>query len=167
MENDGAMRTSPVLAPPAVAAPAARLSLEPTRSRQRMLDGAWWPRSYDSEKELSALLAALLASAVSVTRIGLKRGAWDSEPQSVAFDGHVARLYWHGPQDIHAISVTVDGLRRLDILLVPPAPSFTETLTALSTGRDETTCPRPDQPTAPRITTLETPWRSTRSQDRR
>jgi hypothetical protein len=111
-----------------------------------MLDGAWWPRSYDAETELCALVVALNAGAVSVTRIGLNRGAWDCAPQTVAVDGRVVRLYWYGPQDIHAISVTADGRRRLDILVVPPAATAAQARAAMPTGRGDASGPWPDRP---------------------
>ncbi len=117
----------------------ARLSLVPIRARQRMLDGAWWPRSYDAESEMSALIAALYAGMKPVTRIGVRRGLWLTTPPTLTVDGHAVRLDWHGPQDIHAISVTADGPRRLDILLVPPGATSAAAETAMSTGRDITT----------------------------
>ncbi len=117
----------------------ARLSLVPTRARQRMLDGAWWPRSYESEPELSALIMAMNAGTDSVTRIGLRRGAWLSAPALLTVNGRVVRLDWHGPQDIYSISVTTDGPRRLDILLVPPSATSATVRTAMSTTRDSTT----------------------------
>jgi len=138
MENNGVMRTPPLPAPLALTPPVARLSLEPTRARQRMLDGAWWPRSYDSEIEISALIVGLMAGAVAVTRIGLNLGAWKGAPPTLTVDGCAVRLYWHGPQDIHAISVTADGRRRLDILVVPPDATFAEARAAMPTARDET-----------------------------
>jgi hypothetical protein len=137
MENNGAMMTPRLPAQTALTPPAARLSLEPTRSRQRMLDGAWWPRSYDSETELSALIAALCSGAVAVARIGINRGAWESAPVTVSVDSRVVRIYWHGPQDIHAISVNADGGRRLDILVVPPDATMAEARAAMPTARFE------------------------------
>ncbi|MFB9319449.1 DUF5994 family protein [Cryptosporangium minutisporangium] len=101
----------------------ARLHLDPKLSGRGMLDGGWWPYSTDPLAELPALITALDARVGTVYRIVLNEKHWQSTPRRITVSGHTVRLGWHGPTDVHEISVSGAGRDRLDLLVVPPDTS--------------------------------------------
>ncbi|MFB7667784.1 DUF5994 family protein [Kitasatospora sp. NPDC056138] len=68
------------------------LRLETTRSRERVLDGAWWPRSRDVGAELPGLGRALTGHIGAVTGVGLDAEAWDDVPARLVVDGRSVRI---------------------------------------------------------------------------
>ncbi|WP_418958198.1 DUF5994 family protein [Streptomyces tritici] len=70
----------------------ALLRLETTRSRQGVLDGAWWPRTREVERELPALVSVLTEHLGPITRVGLDASAWDAIPTRLVVDERVVHL---------------------------------------------------------------------------
>jgi hypothetical protein len=101
-----------------------------------MLDGAWWPRSNDSVRELTSLIGALTEETGRVFRISLNHASWDSYPRRISAGGHMVKLGWYGPRDVHAISISGDYTRPLDLLMVPPAADAEAAEAAMATASD-------------------------------
>lgn len=118
--------------------PPVRIILEPSESRRGMLDGAWWPRSRDPVRELEALIGALTSQLGRVYRVGLNHGTWDSHPRSVTAGGHVVKLGWYGPKDLHAIRVHGAYPQPLDLLVIPPEAASEAAEAAMATASDAT-----------------------------
>jgi hypothetical protein len=118
------------------AEPQARLSLERNGSRLGMLDGAWWPRSRDTARELAPLISALTDETGIVYRVGLNHATWDSHPRRIIVGGHIVKLGWYGPSDAHAIRVFGDRRHHLDLLLVPPEADADSAAAAMVTASD-------------------------------
>jgi Family of unknown function (DUF5994) len=100
-----------------------RLALAATPAGRGVLDGGWWPRSWDPEAELPGLIAALQERYGSIRNIMLNRAAWDSHLRRLTVNSHVLRLGWFttlGPALM--IAVTDDG-DQLELLVVPPSAS--------------------------------------------
>ncbi|MEU7605007.1 DUF5994 family protein [Streptomyces sp. NPDC040724] len=98
---------------------AALLRLETTRSRQGLLDGAWWPRSRDVTIELPALITALTAHLGPITRVGLDTAAWQDVPTRLVIDGQVVHLD-ADPVGDDTVLVTRGHNDHFALLVVPP-----------------------------------------------
>lgn len=113
-----------------------RLTLDPALSGKGMLDGGWWPHSTDPLVELPVLIAALNSHVGTVFRITLNQATWQSTPRRIAVAGHTVRLGWHGPRDIHELSVSGAGRDRLDLLVVPPDTAHEQAYAAMETAAE-------------------------------
>jgi len=83
-------------------------------------DGAWWPRSHDLAAELPELVAALDTLGVRVARFTYPEQAWTPIERKVAVSGRTVRTGAFRSMDPALVSLTTDGDRRLDLLVVPP-----------------------------------------------
>jgi hypothetical protein len=97
----------------------ALLRLETTRSRQGVLDGAWWPRSRDIGAELPALVRALTEHLGPVTRVGLDATAWEALPTRLVIDGRVVHIDSF-PVGDDTVLVTRGDQDHFSLLVVPP-----------------------------------------------
>ncbi|MFD8144568.1 DUF5994 family protein, partial [Streptomyces sp. NPDC059708] len=88
--------TPPLLLPDAihqaVKPGTALLRLETTRSREGLLDGAWWPRTREIETELPALISVLTGHLGPITRVGVDASAWNGVPTRLVVDDRVVHL---------------------------------------------------------------------------
>jgi hypothetical protein len=83
-------------------------------------DGAWWPRSWDLSAELPELVAALGTLGVRVERFTYPVDVWGEVERKVPVAGRTVRTGAFRSMDPQLVSLTVDGDRRLDLLVVPP-----------------------------------------------
>ena len=83
-------------------------------------DGAWWPRSWDLAAELPELVAALATLGVRVERFTYPAEVWPPVDRKVDVAGRMVRAGAFRNMDPQLVSLTVDGDRRLDLLVVPP-----------------------------------------------
>ena len=99
-----------------------RVRLRPEGSKADVaFDGAWWPRSRLLSVELPELVAALGILGVRVERFTYAVEAWDEPPaRKVPVAGRSVRTGGFRSMDQTLVSLTVDGDRRLDLLVVPP-----------------------------------------------
>ena len=97
----------------------ALLRMETTGSRQSLLDGAWWPRSRDVERELPSLLTALTEYLGPVTRVGLDASAWNAIPTRLVVDGRVVHLDSF-PVGDDTVLVTRGDNDHFSLMVVPP-----------------------------------------------
>lgn len=70
----------------------ALLRLETTHVRDKILDGAWWPRSRDISAELPGLITALTEHLGPVTRVGLDSSAWEELPTRLIIGDRVVHI---------------------------------------------------------------------------
>ncbi|WP_345035701.1 DUF5994 family protein [Streptomyces sannanensis] len=104
--------------------PPARLSLTPASPVPGRLDGAWWPRSRDLSRELTALAAALDSAWGRITRVAVNPAHWPVIPRKVPVDGHTIHVGWFADeQDPHQIIILSYTFGRLDLLVIPPETS--------------------------------------------
>lgn len=98
-----------------------RLSLKPEGSPSGLLDGAWWPRSRDLNRELPALTAALAPRWGRITRITVNPRHWPVVPRKVPVAGRVVKVGWFTTeQDPHKLLLLFRGAGRGDLLVIPP-----------------------------------------------
>ncbi|MFV2121281.1 DUF5994 family protein, partial [Streptomyces sp. Act-28] len=104
---------------PAVEPGTAILRLETTRSRQGVLDGAWWPRSRDIGEELPALVRALAEHLGPISRVGLDAAAWDGLPVRLVVDDRVVHIDSF-PVGDDTVLITRGDRDHFSLLVVPP-----------------------------------------------
>jgi hypothetical protein len=97
-----------------------RLVLAPARGQRAVLDGGWWPRSWDPEAELPGLVLALSARYGTIRQLMLNSVTWDSRFSRLAVGDGVVRVGWFNSVDpAVAIATTYTG-DQIDLLVVPP-----------------------------------------------
>jgi hypothetical protein len=99
-----------------------RLSLAPTRARA-VLDGGWWPRSWDPVAELPGLILALAEQHGRIRHIMLNGRAWESRFRRLAVGADVVRIGWFDTLDPAVLVATTGRDDQLDLLVVPPGTS--------------------------------------------
>ncbi|MET9380129.1 DUF5994 family protein [Streptomyces sp. NPDC002928] len=97
----------------------ALLRLETTKSREGVLDGAWWPRSRDIGAELPALLSALTEHLGPVTRVGLDTAAWEGLPTRIVVDDRVVHIDSF-PVGDGTVLITRGDRDVFSLLVIPP-----------------------------------------------
>jgi hypothetical protein len=115
-----------------------RLALAPTRADQAVLDGGWWPRSWDPVAELPGLVLALTNRYGSVRQIMLTGTAWDSRFRRLAVGTGVVRMGWFTTMDRALLIATTDRGDQIDLLVVPPETAATAAEQAMATAADPT-----------------------------
>ncbi|MEW9517730.1 DUF5994 family protein [Streptomyces tubercidicus] len=97
----------------------ALLRLETTRSREGILDGAWWPRSRDIGAELPSLISALTEHLGPVLRVGLDTHAWEELPTRLIIDDRVVHIDSF-PVGDDTVLITRGEQDYFSLLVVPP-----------------------------------------------
>jgi hypothetical protein len=100
----------------------ARLALLPPGSGPRLVDGAWWPRSYDLGRELPGLLTALEKRWPRITRVTVDRSTWRARSGVLVLGDR--ELHISGSESgpgTHTICLLSYGVGRCDLLVIPPA----------------------------------------------
>jgi hypothetical protein len=107
-------------------------------------DGAWWPRSLDLAAELPELVAALATLNVRVERFTYPVDVWQPVDRKVVVAGRTVRTGAFRSMDQQLVSLTVDGDRRLDLLVVPPEADALTGVRALRMAglREDTSSPQ-------------------------
>ncbi|MEU7872449.1 DUF5994 family protein [Dactylosporangium sp. NPDC049140] len=113
-----------------------RLVLAPARVRRAVLDGGWWPRSWDPIAEVPGLVVALAARYGPIRQLILNRGSWDAEFRRLAVDGRVVRAGWFTTADPAVLIATTDRGDQIDLLVVPPDTAVAVAESAMAAAAD-------------------------------
>ncbi|WP_309053002.1 DUF5994 family protein [Streptomyces sp.] len=118
----------------------ALLRLETTHSRQTLLDGAWWPRTRDVEREIPPLVTALTAYLGPVTRVGLDTSAWNGIPPRLVIEDRVVHLDSFAIGD-GTVLITRGDNDHFALMVVPPdtAPEAARAAMARAVDADNVT----------------------------
>jgi hypothetical protein len=101
--------------------PSPRLVLAPVRAGRAVLDGGWWPRSWDPVAELPGLVLALSERYGTIRQLMLNNATWSSRFQRLTAGAGVVRAGWFASVDPAVlIATTYDG-EQIDLLVVPPS----------------------------------------------
>ncbi|MCX5377385.1 DUF5994 family protein [Streptomyces sp. NBC_00091] len=123
MADSDTPHTPPLLLPDAihqaVKPGTALLRLETTRSREGLLDGAWWPRTRDIETELPALISTLIGHLGPIARVGVDAAAWNGLPTRLVIDDQVVHLD-SDPVGDDTVLITRGDNDHFALLVVPP-----------------------------------------------
>lgn len=115
-----------------------RLLLATTRAGQAILDGGWWPRSWDPVAELPGLVVALAARYGPIRYVMLNSVTWDSRFRKLAVADAVVRMGWFTSVDPALLIATTDRGDQLDLLVVPPQTAAATAERAMTTAADPT-----------------------------
>ncbi|KMS70312.1 hypothetical protein ACM01_31935 [Streptomyces viridochromogenes] len=101
--------------------PVLRLRLAARSGMPRLIDGAWWPRSYDLPAELPRLLAGLPRTWGHITSVTVNGATWSAVPGRMLVSNQVVRLRRTVAASApHTILLLAPGRGRWDLLVVPP-----------------------------------------------
>jgi hypothetical protein len=112
------IRRAPIIAAAPPSTP--RLVLTPARAGHAVLDGGWWPRSWDPVAELPGLVLALSDRYGPIRQLMLNSVAWGGGFRRLAVGTAVVRMGWFASLDPAILIATTNGGDQLDILVVPP-----------------------------------------------
>jgi hypothetical protein len=114
----------------------ARLHLVPVRAGQAVLDGGWWPRSWDPVAELPGLILALDARFGPIRQMSLNGDAWDCRFRRLAVGVRVVQMGWFTSLDPALLIATTDRGDQIDLLVVPPGTAETAARAAMARAAD-------------------------------
>lgn len=124
---------------------APRLALAPTRAGQAILDGGWWPRSWDPVAELPGLVLALSDRHGQIRHLTLNSATWDSWFRRLAVGTAVVRTGWFAGLDPALLIAITDTGHQLNLLVVPPQTTAEDANRAMTAAADPAdTRPAPD-----------------------
>jgi hypothetical protein len=136
---DSTTQRRTVIAPTSPSAP--RLLLASGRASHAVLDGGWWPHSWDPVAELPGLVLALSARYGPIRQVMLNGGTWDGRFRRLAVGADVVRMGWFASVDPAVLIATTDSGEQVDLLVVPPAtvPAAAERAMAIAADPDNGT----------------------------
>jgi Family of unknown function (DUF5994) len=111
-----------------------RLVLPPTSADHAVLDGGWWPRSWDPVAELPGLVLALAARFGPIRQLMLSSTAWDSRFRRLAVGAGVVRMGWFTSMDPALLIATTYRGEQIDLLVVPPQTTAPAAEQAMATA---------------------------------
>jgi hypothetical protein len=97
-----------------------RLMLAPARVGRAVLDGGWWPRSWDPVAELPGLILALCERYGPIRQVMLNSDTWDARFGRLAVGTLVVRMGWYASLDPALAIATTAHRDQVDLLVVPP-----------------------------------------------
>lgn len=100
-----------------------RLVLAPTRAGRAVLDGGWWPRSWDPVVELPGLVVALSGHYGPIRQLMLNRAAWGGGFRRLTVGTRTVRMGWFSSLDPALAIATTEQGDQVDLLVVPPRTS--------------------------------------------
>ena len=115
-----------------------RLVRAPARVGRAVLDGGWWPRSWDPAAEIPGLVLALGDRYGSIRNLMLNSDVWDGRMRRLAVDSRVIRIGWYASLDPALAIATTDRGDQLDLLVVPPQTSETAAWDLMARAADAT-----------------------------
>jgi len=113
-----------------------RLHLAPVRAGHAVLDGGWWPRSWDPVAELPGLILDLDASFGPIRQVLLNIDAWDRRFRRLAVGSRVVRMGWFTSLDPALLIATTERGDQIDLLVVPPGTARATARAAMARAAD-------------------------------
>lgn len=115
---------------------APRLVLAPVRADRAVLDGGWWPRSWDAVAELPGVVLALSARYGTIRQLMLNNVVWTGHFKRLPVGDGVVRAGWFANIDpAMLIATTYDG-DQIDLLVVPPSTATGPAESAMARAAD-------------------------------
>lgn len=90
------------------------------RRVNRVLDGAWWPRSWDAEAELAGLVQALSERYGRIRHVLLNGATWTGHVRRLPATDGVVRVGWFASMSAALMVAITDTDDQIDLLVVPP-----------------------------------------------
>jgi hypothetical protein len=97
------------------------------------VDGAWWPRSTNLEREIPGMLAALADRIHVVDRVSYDLAAWDPATRRLSVGNRAVRLDgFRGRRPSDTVNIVGVDRAVVTLLVVPPATEADEAAAILS-----------------------------------
>src|SRR6266545_1661388 len=106
------------------------------RAGRAVLDGGWWPRSWDPVAELPGLILALDGRFGPIRQVLLNSGAWDHRFRRLAVGARVVRMGWFTSLDPALLIATTQRGDQLDLLVIPPGTAEAAARAAMARAAD-------------------------------
>lgn len=129
--------TRPTATIPVPAPSVPRLVLALAHDRA-VLDGGWWPRSWDPATELPGLVLALSERHGRIRHLMLNIHTWESRIRRLTVGPDVIRIGWFDTLDPNLLVATTGRDRQVDLLVVPPVTPSAVAEWAMATAADPT-----------------------------
>jgi len=113
-----------------------RLLLSAARAGRTVLDGGWWPRSWDPVAELPGLVLALADRFGPIRQVLLNNLTWEGRFRRLAVGAEVVRMGWFASLDPAVLVAIADRGGQIDLLVVPPLTSPVAAERAMSAAAD-------------------------------
>lgn len=120
----------------AASPPAPRLMLATERASRSVLDGGWWPRSWDPSAEVPGLVVALSAKYGRIRQMMLSSSFWEGRFRRLVVGEVVVRLGWFASMDPALLIAITDAGDQIDLLVVPPSTTQPTAEQAMRTAAD-------------------------------
>jgi Family of unknown function (DUF5994) len=126
----------PIICPAGAAlSPNVRFVFGATRVN-RVLDGGWWPRSWDAEAELPGLVQALSERYGRIRHILLNGPTWTGHVRRLPTTVGVVRVGWFSSMSAALMVAITDTDDQIDLLVVPPLFDQAAAELVMSTAAD-------------------------------
>ncbi|WP_206077850.1 DUF5994 family protein [Prauserella endophytica] len=112
------------------------MALKPRAAAMGMVDGAWWPRSWEPVAEFPAMIAGIEWRLGRAARIAFNADAWAEAPRRLVVDGQPVELEGFRSLDEHTVLVSGHGWHRMVLLVIPPETSERAAAAALERAAD-------------------------------
>jgi hypothetical protein len=113
-----------------------RLNLGHQRISRAVLDGAWWPRSWDVAVELPPLVQALSKRYGRIRYVILNIAAWEGRVTRLAVADGVCRMGWFTSMSAALLVATTESGDQIDLLVVPPLVTAAAAATMMAAAAD-------------------------------
>ena len=113
-----------------------RITLAPARAGRAVLDGGWWPRTWDPVAEFPGLVLALSDRYGQIRYLMVNNRTWDRSFRRLAVGTAVIRTGWFASLDPALLIATTDTGDQLDILVVPPHTAASAAERAMAAAAD-------------------------------
>jgi len=110
---------SMIVAQPSALAP--RLMLVANRASRAVVDGGWWPRSWDAAAELADLVPALSARFGPIRQVMLCSGTWEGRFRRLKVGETIVRLGWFASLDPALLVALTHRGDQIDLMVLPPS----------------------------------------------
>lgn len=113
-----------------------RLALKPKAAAMGMVDGAWWPRSWEPVAEFPAMIAGIERRLGRAGRVAFNADAWAEAPRRLVVDGRPVELEGFRSLDEHTVLLSGYGWHRMALLVIPPETGERAAAVALQRAAD-------------------------------
>ncbi|AEV74882.1 hypothetical protein MycrhN_4386 [Mycolicibacterium rhodesiae NBB3] len=121
-----------------------RMQLKPAHRSCGFVQGAWWPRSAQLDRELPSLLAALSLRVGAIDSVLYHENDWSPGPLSIEHEGD--QVIVSGRQEWpNVVSLFGPRFGRLDLLVVPPYTEPTHAYDVVKRAASVNDASTPDQ----------------------
>lgn len=97
-----------------------RLSLAPFPPGSGMLDGAWWPRTREIDREVAELVDQFPPAAGRIGRVLFSRPDWSTHPHHIRAARGFVKTGSFPSDDTHVVLLKLATGSQLKVLVVPP-----------------------------------------------